>query len=96
MAAATLDEILDSLNDYSDYEEVDSLARARSFVTAARRFLALPSASAEQGSSSSYSVGEVSAQLRSAQAWIARKLASASTTSAGSSVRVLSTAEGFR
>lgn len=96
MAAATLEEILDALNDYSDYEEVDSLSRARSFVTAARRFLALPASSSEQSSSTSYSLADVAAQLRYAQSWIARKVAATASTSASSSVRFLSTSEGFR
>ena len=52
--AATIDEILDALSDNADFEEVGSVARARSFITAARRFLSLPSSQSDQGSSLGY------------------------------------------
>jgi len=75
MAAATLEEILDALNDYSDYDEVGSVERARSFVTAARRFLQLPSSSAEQGSSLGYSPQLIQAEIATARAYIAANAA---------------------
>lgn len=92
MAAATLEEILDALNDYSDYDEVGSVARARSFVTAARRFLQLPSSSAEQGSSLGYSPQLIQQEIATARAYIA---ANATDSSSASSVRFLSIGQGF-
>lgn len=93
MAAATLTEILDALNDYSDYEEVGSVARARSYVTAARRFLQLPSTSSEQGSSLGYSPEHIQNEIAVARAYIA---ANATSTADNSAVRFLSASEGFR
>lgn len=92
MAAATLTEILDALNDYADYEEVGSVARARSYVTAARRFLQLPSSSSEQGSSLGYTPEMIQAEIALARAYIA---ANSQANSANSSVRFLSAGEGF-
>ena len=93
MAVATLDAILESLNDYSDYEEVGSVARARSYVTAARRFLQLPSTSSEQGSSMGYTPQVIQQEIATARAFID---ANTSTSSGGSAVRFLSASEGFR
>lgn len=70
MAAATLTEILDALNDYSDYEEVGSVDRARKYVTAARRFLQLPSTSSEQGSSMGYTPAAIQSEIETARAFI--------------------------
>lgn len=93
MAAATITEILDALNDYADYEEVGSVARARMYVTAARRFLQLPTSSAEQGSSLGYTPEMIQNEIALARAFIA---ANATPTSAAtSSVRFLSAGEGF-
>jgi hypothetical protein len=93
MAAATLTEILESLNDYSDYEEVGSVSRARSYVTAARRFLQLPSSSSEQGSSLGYTPAAIQAEIATARAYIA---ANADDSSATGAVRFLTAREGFR
>jgi len=92
MAAATLTEILDDLNDYSDYEEVGSVSRARSFITAARRWLALPSTSAEQGSSMGYTPSSIQEEIRVARAYIA---ANATATADNSAVKFLSIGQGF-
>lgn len=89
MAAATLTSILDDLNDYSDWEEVGSVSRAKSYITAARRFLQLPTSSSEQGSAQGYTPQTVQADMALARAFIAANNAS------GSSVRFLSTREGF-
>lgn len=93
MAAATLESILDSLNDYSDYEEVGSVERAHSYVTAARRFLQLPSSSSEQGSSMGYTPAAIQDEIANARAYIA---ANAAATPGSSAVRFLSASEGFR
>ena len=77
MAAATLDEILDALNDYSDYEEVDSLARAKSFLTAAKRFLQIPSSQSHNSASHSYSQASVQEMMRHARLFVAQKQAQA-------------------
>ena len=91
--AATLTEILDALNDYSDFEEVGSVARARSFITAARRFLALPSNESDQGSSMGYSPQLVQQELAYARQYVR---ANQEATAGTSQVRFLSAAEGFR
>ena len=93
MAAATLTEILDALNDYADYEEVGSVARARMYVTAARRFLQLPTSSAEQGSSLGYSPEMIQNEIAVARAYID---ANAATPNGSGAVRFLTAAEGFR
>lgn len=94
MAAATVDQILDALNDYSDFEELGSAARARSFITAARRFLALPSTSADQGSSMGYTPDMVRREMEVARAFVQ---ANPSPSSADNSrVRFLVASEGFR
>jgi hypothetical protein len=93
MAAATLEEILDALNDYSDYDEVGSVARARSFVTAARRFLQLPSSSAEQGSSLGYSPQLVQKEIAAAIDYIA--VNDEAPNGGTGSVRFLSISRGF-
>lgn len=71
MAAASLDTILDNLNDYADYEEVASVSRAKSFITAAKRFLQLPSSQSDQGSSLGYTHASVEKMLQHARAYVA-------------------------
>ena len=93
MPAATLDQILDALNDFSDYEEVGSVSRARSYVTAARRFLQLPSTSSDRGSALGYTPELIQAEIAVARAFID---ANTSTSSGSSAVRFLSASEGFR
>jgi hypothetical protein len=93
MAAATLSEILDALNDYSDYEEVGSVSRARSFVTAARRWLQLPTSSSEQGSAMGYTPAAIQQEIATARAYIA---ANDTSTAGNGAVRFLSAREGFR
>ncbi len=92
--AATLEQILDALNAYSDFEEQESVSRAKSYITAARRFLALPSTQTDQGSSLGYSPDMVRKELEFARAYVRsnRTVASA----AQSSVRFLSVSGDFR
>lgn len=89
MAAATVDEIIDALNSYSDYEEVGSVSRARSYITAARRFLALPSTSSEQGSAMGYTPQLIRDEMAIARSFIAAN-------DGPSQVRFLGVEYGFR
>ena len=61
------------LLDYADFEEVGSVARARSFITAANRWLILRAESASN-QSSSLSIGKqfVESMKTRAQAFVAR------------------------
>lgn len=93
MAAATLSEILDNLNDYSDYEELGSVTRAKSFITAAKRFLQLPNSQADQGSSMGYDHASVRELLQHARAYVAANDESSST---NAGVRFFSFQQGFR
>lgn len=93
MAAQTVDQILDALNDYSDWEETGSVSRANSYITAARRFLALPSSQSFQSSSMGMSPQFVSQQMDAARAFIQ----TADTNNAANTrIRFLSASEGFR
>jgi hypothetical protein len=83
------------LLDYADFEEVGSVARARSFATAANRWLILRAESASN-QSSSLSIGKnyVESMLKRARDYIA---ANATTTAGGSSsVRFLGAGTNFR
>ena len=91
--AATVDEILDALLDYADYEEVGSVARARTYLTACRRFLSLPASQSDQGSSLGYTPQYVQGELDFARRYIA---ANDTATNSSSSVRFLSASQGFR
>jgi hypothetical protein len=91
MAAATLSEILDALNDYADYEEVGSVSRARSYVTAARRFLQLPSSQSDQGSAMGYTPQSIQNEIAQARAFI-----DAQASASGGAVSFLTAREGFR
>lgn len=93
MPAATLSEILDAINDYSDYEELGSVSRAKSFITACRRFLALPNSQADQGSSMGYDHPTVAGLLQDARDFVAANDTSSSSTSR---VRFFSFSNGFR
>lgn len=90
---ATLDEVIDDLLDNADFEETQSLTKAKAFVTAAKRYLILaPASSSDQGSSLSINASQVHDMLRRAQAYVA---ASASS-STGSSVRYIGFSSGSR
>lgn len=90
MAAQTLDEILDALNDFSDYEELASVARAQSFLTAAKRFLQIPSSMSHNSASHSYSQASVQEMMRHARAFIQANSAN------GNGVRHLGIGSDFR
>ena len=83
------------LIDYADFEEVGSVSRARSFITAAKRWLILRAESASN-QSSSLSIGKsfVETMLKRAQDFVA-----ANDTVAGGgrgSVRFLGAGRSFR
>ena len=81
------------LLDYADFEEVASVTRAKSFVTAAKRWLILcADSSSNQGSSMSIGKAFVESMLKRAQDYIA---ATATASGASPRVRFLS-AEGYR
>ncbi len=92
MAAVDLDTILDNLNDFSDYEEVASVSRAKSFITACRRFLALPSSQSDKGSSMGYDQSNVLEMMRQAQVYVTTETAA----SDSGGIRHLGIGSGFR
>lgn len=94
MTAPTVEEILDAIAEFADYEEENSVSRARSYITACRRFLALPSTSSDQGSSMGYTPQAIQAELDYARRWAAANDTSSSRT--GANVRFLSAQDGFR
>lgn len=92
---ATVDEVIDDLIDYADFESVGSVSRAQTFVTAAKRFLILsPQQQSDQGSSLTMSVAQIEKMMHRAQQFIDQK--STVTSAASSRVRFLSASEGFR
>lgn len=91
-AVPTLDQIIDDVVSYADFEEVGSVARAKLFITAAKRYLLInPSSQSDQGSSMTMDTPQIQGLLHRAQQYVDR-----SVRSNGSSVRFLSAAEGFR
>lgn len=83
------------LLDYADFEEVSSVARARLFITAAKRWLILRADSAANaGSSLTIGKSFVDSMMRRATEYVA---ANATTAGGGSSrVRFLGTGSSFR
>ena len=94
MTTYDLSDIENDLLEYADFEEQDSVSRAKLFITAAKRWTILAAASASnQGSSLSRSKAEVMQMLARAQSFVAAK----DTANAGASrVRFLSINQGFR
>jgi hypothetical protein len=82
------------LLDYADFEEVGSVARARSFITAAKRWLILRAESASN-QSSSLSIGKsfVETMLKRAQDYVA---ANATAGGGPGGVRFLGVGSSFR
>ena len=79
--------------EYADFEEVGSVARARLFVTAAKRWLILrPESASNQSSSLSMSKSFVADMLKRAQNYVS---ANSSASDGGGRVRFLS-ATDFR
>ena len=88
-------DIENDLLTYADFEEVASVARARSFVTAAKRWLILRADSASN-QSSSMTIGKsfVESMLKRAQDYVAQNAKTSS--GASSSVRFLGVGSNFR
>jgi hypothetical protein len=87
-------DIESELIEYADFEEVASVARAKSFITAAKRWLILRAESASN-QSSSLSIGKnyVESMLKRAQDFVA---ANASSGGAVNGVRFLGAGGNFR
>ena len=88
-------DIESDLIEYADFEEVASVSRAKSFITAAKRWLILRAESASN-QSSSVSIGKnyVESMLKRAQDFVAAN--SATSGSGGGSVRFLGAGTNFR
>lgn len=71
MAAAAIEDIINNLNDYSDYEELESVSRAKSYVTAAKRFLSLPQRNKDQFNETEFNQVFIERQLKHARAFVA-------------------------
>jgi hypothetical protein len=84
-----------ALIENSDYEEVASVARAKAYVTAAKKWLALVAGSSSNESSSlSLNVSQVHEELKHARAYIAANDRNQS--GRGGSVRFLGVGSQFR
>lgn len=93
--AIDFDTIQADLLTYSDYEETGSVARAKLYITAAKRWLNLVAGSASnQSSSMTFNVQQIENELNHARAYVAAN----DTTKAGrrGSVRFLGGSRGFR
>ena len=86
-------DIESDLLEYADFEEVASVSRAKSFITAAKRWLILRAESASN-QSSSLSIGKnyVEAMLKRAQDFVA----AGTPANGGGSVRFLGAGSNFR
>jgi hypothetical protein len=88
-------DIESDLIEYADFEEVASVSRAKSFITAAKRWLILRAESASN-QSSSLSIGKnyVESMLKRAQDFVAANPATSG--AGGGSVRFLGAGSNFR
>ena len=92
--AATIDEVIDDLLDNADFEQADSVAKARTFITAANRYFILtPASQSDQGSSLAMGLAQIQSLLNRATAFVKQ---SSTSTAATSHVRFLTFSEGFR
>ena len=72
--ARTIEQIIEAMQDNADFEEVESLVKAKAFVTAAREYLVVaPNSASDQGSSLTINAAQIEGQLRRAQAYVAAK-----------------------
>lgn len=93
--AATIDEIVDDLLDSADFEEVSSVGKARTFVTAATRFLLLsPQSQSDQSSSLTMDTATIKDLLNLARLFVSQN--EEATTGRSSSVRVIAPSGSFR
>jgi hypothetical protein len=80
---------------YADFEEVASVSRAKSFITAANRWLILrPESASNQSSSLSIGKDKIEALLKRARDYVAANPAASG--SGGGSVRFLGAGSNFR
>lgn len=94
MAEGTVQDLRDALWDNADFEEVGSVLKAKAYITAATRWLALePASQSDQGSSLAFAPDKVERIMQRARAFVASNTGSSSATS---SVRFLSAGTGFR
>jgi hypothetical protein len=83
------------LIEYADFEEVASVARAKSFITAATRWLILrPESASNQSSSLSIGKDKIESLLKRARDFVAAN--PATNGSGGGSVRFLGAGTNFR
>lgn len=67
----TLDQVITALTTNADFEEVGSVAKAKAFVTAAKRWLILaPASASKEGSSLSMNPQQVENLLKRAQDYV--------------------------
>jgi hypothetical protein len=86
-------DIESDLLEYADFEEVASVSRAKSFITAAKRWLILrPTSASNQSSSLSMDTTKVESMLKRAQDFVA----AGTPAGAGGSVRFLGAGSNFR
>lgn len=89
--ARSLEDIEDDLDEYADFEEVASVSRAKSYVTAARRWLMRVAGSSSHGGSMTRNVVQVEGVMKRATEFI-----EVNDTTAGSQVRFLGVGTEFR
>ena len=94
--AVDIEEITDDLSDYADYEEVGSVARARKYITAAKRFLQHPISESDQASSHSFDPASIREELVHARAYVRANARRGSNVSGGAGVKYLGVSDGFR
>lgn len=92
--AATIDEVMDALSDNADFEESNSVTKARAFITAATRYLIMtPASQSDQGSSLAMGLAEVQKLLAAARLFVSQSSTDSQETTR---VRFLSAREGWR
>lgn len=93
MATYTIESVEQTLLDNADFEENASVAKAKAFVSAAKRWLILsPESSSNQSSSMSWSKQIVVDLMRRAEAFVVAN----DTSNTGGRVRFLSVNSDFR
>lgn len=92
--AATIEQIQDDLSDYADYEELASVSRARTFITACIRFLQHATQQADQGTSLVYDAQSIRELLKHARAFVQAN--DTGTDGRGVGVRTIGPSSGFR
>jgi len=84
-----------NLLEYSDYEETGSVARAKAYITAAKKWLNLVAGSASnQSSSMTFNVQQIHEELKHARAFVAANDTSVKGRPGG--VRFLGSGDSFR